>query len=113
MKVEQGEIVEVNFYIPDHGFEPHPCLVISNNDVNEYEDFCIVAMLSTTKRVDDFSYHLENFMLSRKPKKKGQVRCHLVAMASKNGILGKHGYLKKQYLSEIIEKITSSVLNIE
>jgi mRNA-degrading endonuclease toxin of MazEF toxin-antitoxin module len=113
VKVEQGEIIEVNFYIPNHGFEPHPCVVISNNDVNEYEGFCIVAMLSTTKKNDDYSYHIEKSMLTKEPNKKGQVRCHLVSMVSKNDILGRHGYVEKQYLSEIIDKIKSSVLSFQ
>ena len=111
MKVEQGEIVEVNFYISEHGFEPHPCLVLSNNNINKYEDFCIVVMLSTTKRNDDYSYHIEDYMLTKRPKKKGQVRCHLIAMASKAGILSRYGRFKKQYLTEIIEQIKSTVFS--
>ena len=38
MAIDQGEIVEVNFHIPNNRFKPHPVIVISNNDINEYED---------------------------------------------------------------------------
>ncbi len=38
MPVEQGEIVEVNFLLPDGQFKPHPVIVLSNNHINEYEE---------------------------------------------------------------------------
>jgi len=113
MKANQGEIVEVNFYLPDHGFKPHPCLIVSGREINEYEDFYIVCMLSTTTRIDEFSYPLEEWMLTHKPKKKGQVRCHLIAMVSKNDILNKFGRIKKKYLTEIINQIKFSVFKLE
>jgi mRNA-degrading endonuclease toxin of MazEF toxin-antitoxin module len=112
LKANQGNIVEINFYLPGKRFEPHPCVVISNNIINEYEDSFIVAMLSTTKTNDNYSYHLEDFMLTKKPRKKGQVRWHLLSIAPDSTIIGKYGRIKKQYLSEIIEKIKFDVLNI-
>jgi mRNA-degrading endonuclease toxin of MazEF toxin-antitoxin module len=112
MKAIQGDIVEINFFLPGQRFEPHPCVVISNNIINEYEDSFIVAMLSTTKTSDNYSYPLEDFMLTKKPRKKGQVRCHLLSIAPDSAIMGKYGRIKKQYLLEIIEKIKSDVLNI-
>jgi hypothetical protein len=33
MEVQQGNIVEVNVYLPDGGFKPHPAIVISNDIV--------------------------------------------------------------------------------
>ena len=38
MRVEQGEIVEVNFLLPDGKFKPHPVIVLSNNDINQFEE---------------------------------------------------------------------------
>ena len=38
MKVNQWEIVEVNFQMPNKRFLPHPALVISNNDLFEDEE---------------------------------------------------------------------------
>ncbi|MCD4788835.1 MAG: type II toxin-antitoxin system PemK/MazF family toxin [Bacteroidales bacterium] len=112
MKVGQGDIIEINFYLPGKRFEPHPCIVVSNNDVNEYEDSFVVAMLSTTKTNDNYSYHLEDYMVTKKPRNKGQVRCHLISLAPDNAVLGRYGRIKKKYLIEVIEKIKSDVLNV-
>ncbi len=67
MKASQGDIIEFNFYLPDKRFEPHLWGVISNNIINKYEDSFVVTMLSTTKTNDNYSYHLEDFMLTKKP----------------------------------------------
>ncbi|MCD4697032.1 MAG: type II toxin-antitoxin system PemK/MazF family toxin [Bacteroidales bacterium] len=113
MKVEQGDIVEINVFLPDGGFKPHPAIVISNNNVYFYESAFIVVMISGVNTDDDFSYHLSDEMLTKKPKKKSQVRCHLINLATKRDVIMKHGKIKKQYLSEIIEKIKSDVLSID
>ncbi len=37
-RVNQGEIVEVPFELPDGSILPHPALVISNEYLQDYED---------------------------------------------------------------------------
>jgi hypothetical protein len=48
MKVYQGEIVEVNFLLPNGEFKPHPTIVISCNLVSEIEDAFIGVMISSS-----------------------------------------------------------------
>ena len=55
MAVYQGEIVEVNFQLPDGKFKPHPVIVVSNNDINEYEDGFIGVMLSSVTKEDNYT----------------------------------------------------------
>lgn len=38
IRVNQGEIVEVPFELPDGSILPHPALVISNEYLQDYED---------------------------------------------------------------------------
>jgi hypothetical protein len=45
--VTQGEIVEVNFQMPDNSLKPHPALVLSTAELLEDEDFFYVVLLST------------------------------------------------------------------
>lgn len=113
MKVRQGEIVEVNFLLPNGGFKPHPVIVISNNIVNEYEEAFIGVMISGASVSDDFTYLLANDMLTRPAKKACQVRSQLISMIPENQVIGKHGSVKKKYLQEIIEKIFDNVLNVD
>ncbi len=113
MSVYQGDIVEVNFRLPEGKFKPHPVIVISNNDINEYEDGFIAVMLSSSPKEDNYSYFMENYMFTKKPKTKTQVRCHLISLIPESEIIEKHGEVKKQYLTEIIIKITQDVFNID
>ena len=113
MSVSQGEIVEVNFQLPDGGFKPHPVIIISNNDINEYEDGFIGVMLSSSAVSDDYSFLLEDKMLSKNPKRRIQVRCHLISLIPESEITGRHGNIKREYLKQVINKIITNVFNID
>ena len=39
MKVNQRDIVEVNFLFPDGRMKPHMAIVVSNDELNEDEGF--------------------------------------------------------------------------
>jgi mRNA-degrading endonuclease toxin of MazEF toxin-antitoxin module len=111
MKVKQGEIIEVPFVF-EHGVEPHPAIVISNNDINENENTFVAVMMTTTKIDDEYSFWTNDDMFSIKPKRKGQVRLHLVSTFTKKDVMGKYGTIRQKYLEIIIDKIYRDVLNI-
>ena len=104
MKVEQGEIVEVNFNLPQ-GLLPHPVIVISNNEINENELSFIGVMLSSKDYDDEYTFFLTNDMLTKKPRKKYQVRCHLISFFQEKEVISKHGKVKKEFLKMIINHI--------
>ena len=99
MRVEQGEIVEVSFNLPQ-GFLPHPVIVLSNNDINTYEQSFIGVMLSSKDYDDEYSYFITNEMVTKKPRNKYQVRCHLISFFQTKEVLSKHGKIKKSYLKD-------------
>ncbi len=39
MAVNQREIVELNFELPNRQFKTHPALIISNSDVHDVKEF--------------------------------------------------------------------------
>ena len=43
--LQQGEIVEVPFELPDGSILPHPALVLSNEYLQDYEDGLFYAVL--------------------------------------------------------------------
>ena len=49
MNVEQREIVEVPFLMPDGSILPHPALVISKNELQQDEEGMFYAVLVSTK----------------------------------------------------------------
>lgn len=112
MKVEQGEIVEVNFNLPQ-GFLPHPVIVLSNDDINEYEQSFIGVMLSSKDYKDEYSFFITNEMLVKEPRNKYQARCHLISFFQTKEVISKHGKIKKAYLKDIIEYIFKITFSVE
>jgi mRNA-degrading endonuclease toxin of MazEF toxin-antitoxin module len=110
MAVSRGEIVEVSFPLPG-GNKNHPTLVISNNKVFADEGCFIGVMLSGSPTIDDYTFELENEMFSKIPKKRTQVRCHLIALISENEIVSRHGTLIRACVNQIAEKICAEILN--
>jgi hypothetical protein len=113
MKVNQGEIVEVNFLLPNGEFKPHPTIVISCNLVSEIEDAFIGVMISSSAPNDEFSYILSNEMLTKPTKRPCQVRTQLISLIPTNQVIGKHGNIKKPFLKEVIEKICETVMSVD
>ena len=113
MRVNQGEIVEVSFLLPDGKFKPHPVIVLSNNDINQFEEEGFIGvMISSSAPNDTYSFWLEDNMLTKSSKKPCQVRCHLISLIPDNQVIQKFGSIKKQYLKELLEKINECVFNI-
>ena len=78
-----------------------------------HESAFLIVMISGTEVNDQFTFHLTDEMLTRKPKKKSQVRCHLINLVTERDIIQKFGSIKKQYLIQIIEKIKNTVLKVD
>jgi len=112
MQVDQREILEVNFLLPDGKTKPHPVIVLSNNDINKFEDAFIGVMISSSAPDDTYSFWLKNDMLTKSSKIPCQVRCHLIPLIPENQVIGKHGHIKEQYFKELLEKIYNSVFSV-
>jgi mRNA-degrading endonuclease toxin of MazEF toxin-antitoxin module len=108
---EQGDIVLVNFPLPD-GFKLHPAVITSNEDVYQSEEYYIGNMITSSKIRDDFSFELTNEMVTKSLDKTSQVRCQLIALFNENEIERKISKLKKEPLSKLIKQINDSVFTI-
>ena len=56
MKVNQRDIVLLNFELPNGSYKTHPALVISNQNVLEAEDIFYAVMISTKEYHDEFTF---------------------------------------------------------
>ncbi len=56
MKVQQRDIVELNFELPDRKIKVHPALVISNEAVLAAADIFYAVMISSAPFNDEFSF---------------------------------------------------------
>ena len=112
MKVSRGEIVEVNYPLPNGIFKPHPVIVLSDYNVNDFEEAFICAMISGVDYKDEFSFYLSDEMyIGKKLIKKCQVRCQLISLFHQNDIIQKISSLKKVYVDKIATHIFKTCLS--
>jgi mRNA-degrading endonuclease toxin of MazEF toxin-antitoxin module len=109
MSVFQGEIIELNYELPNGNFKTHPAIVISKPEVLEIEEIFYALMISSKPLPDEFAFELQNEMLTKPLPKKSYVKCQLIQSYSKNEIIKRHGRIKQKYLEEIKQKLFNSV----
>ena len=109
MRVNQRDIVELNFQLPNGKLKVHPALVISNENVLQTEDIFYAVMISSKLFNDDFTYELSNEMLSNPLRQKSYVKCQLIQSYSTNEVLSKISTIKPTFFQEIKNKIFETV----
>ncbi len=112
MGYSQGEIVEVNFKLPEDEFKPHPVVVISNDEINEIEEAFVGVMISSSTQYDNYSYLLESKMLTTPTRKPSQVRCHLISLIENREVIQRFSSVKSRYVREIAQKILADVFDM-
>ena len=109
MKYTQRDIVEVSFMFPDGSFKPHPAVIVSNDELQEAEDFVYLALISSKDYNAQYCYQLEDNMLTTPMHKKSFVKCHLIVANMERDLIRKLGKMKKNYFDEMVDKIVESI----
>ena len=109
MKVQQRDIVEVNFQLPNGTFKIHPALVISNQNVLDTEDIFYAVMISSNSFNDEFTFELSNTMLTKPLSKISYVKCQLIQAYSTNKVINKISVIKPTYFQQIKQTIFDTV----
>jgi hypothetical protein len=82
MTIHQRQIVEVEFRLPPDGeYLRHPCIVLSNDTINDEEQGFVAVMLTSQERYKDdlYSFEISDKMLNKPHSKKFcAARLHLV-----------------------------------
>ncbi len=109
MKINQRDIVEVNFQLPDGKLKLHPALVLSNQNVLDAEDIFYAVMISSKDYNDEFTFELENLMLTKPLTKISYVKCQLLQSYTIDEIITKFSSVKPLYFEQIRQKIFDTV----
>jgi hypothetical protein len=110
VKIDRREIWEVNMLLPDGKHKPHPCIVLSGQSVLESEEAALVVMLTTSGSDDEFSFYIENEMITYKPTKQNlQARVQLIMLTPLNQFSKRFGYIKQPYFEKLIEQINTVI----
>ncbi len=109
MKVNQRDIVELNFELPNGKLKVHPALVISNQHVLDAEDIFYAVMISTKEYNDEFTFELTNTMLTKPLTKKSFVKCQLLQSYTSSEVISKISSVKPSYFEQIKQVIFDKV----
>lgn len=118
MKAAFRDIIFTNYELPNGSYQPHLALILSNDDINQYEGYYITVMLSSTPVEDDYSFLVDSNMFNfdfkarlKSPNHKPQVRCHLIAAIKEEDLVisKRYGTMKKVFFDQVVQKIANSV----
>ena len=109
MRVQQRDIIELNYQLPNGKFKTHPALVISNSNVLETEDIFYAVMISSNSMNEEFNFELDNAMLTKPLSKKSYVKCQLIQSYSTDEVISKFSSLKQTSFDKVIKKIFETV----
>ncbi|MCL2739304.1 MAG: type II toxin-antitoxin system PemK/MazF family toxin [Bacteroidales bacterium] len=109
MRVNQCDIVEVNFLFPDGKTKPHMAIVISNDELNENEGFFYLAMISSKNYNPQYTFELSNDMLSKPLRLKSYVICQLISGYTERDVIKKCSSVNRPVFLEIVERIKKTI----
>lgn len=111
MAHSRGDIVEVQFRLPPDGrTENHPVVILSNTEINNFEEGFTAVMMSTTNPDDEFSFPVLDEMLNLPyaDGKHREVRIHLIGSFINKDVIKStrnRTFIKSQHLRRIITQI--------
>jgi hypothetical protein len=109
MRVQQRDIIELNYELPNGKFKTHPALVNSNSNVLETEDIFYAVMISSNPMNEEFSFELDNSMLTKPLSKKSFVKCQLIQSYTTDEAISKLSSLKQVNFDKVLKRIFETV----
>ena len=109
MKYTKGDIVFVNFLFASGKFKEHLAIIVSNDELQEDEEFFYLVMISSKNNFPKYSYELTDEMLTKKLYKTSYVKCQLLSGFTERDVIKKHGKIKQPFLNQIIDKVIVSI----
>ena len=115
MAVEQRDVY---LYPPSHdsSLEPHPYIVLSVRETNEYEQTFIACMITSSDRFrDELSFELDDEMFETPlHKKNSHVRMHILTLCVDEAIVGKRiNRMRPPYFKELMKVIGDVVFRYD
>lgn len=110
-KVFQREIVEVPFDMPDGRILPHMALVISCDELQEYEDGLFYAVLISSKNhFPELTLPIQNEWLNKPLSKKSYFITHIVKDFNVDDVMARYNnYIKHDYFDGILKTIVKNI----
>lgn len=110
MSFEQGDILLINFPYTENSEvkKLRPCLVISNNILNNHHfSNLIVIPITGRPQLDEFSFEISDKSVLLPMPKTSQCRCHMVHIISSKDVQRKVNKVNNETLEQILNKVKS------
>ena len=101
---KQGDIVLVNFPLPQGSLEPHYAIVVSSDEFFANKGQYMAALITSNQQKDNHSFLLRKGTTTNDGIT-GQVRCSVLGCFEQREIIAKASELKERYLPPLIKKI--------
>jgi mRNA-degrading endonuclease toxin of MazEF toxin-antitoxin module len=89
--------------------KPHMAVVVSNDELNENEEFFYLAMISSKNYNPQYTFELRDDMLSRPLRLKSYVICQLISGYTERDVIKHCSRVKEAAFNEIVEKIKETI----
>ena len=112
--VEQREIVEIPFVMPDGSVLPHPALVISRDELQLDEYGMFYAVLISTKNYHpEYTIKIQDEWLNKPMGKQSYFITHLVNVFNVEDVIRRNNtFVKKVYFERVIDRIIENIIGL-
>ena len=113
-KYKPFQILELPWFIPEEKkVKPHPAMVVSPEDLEDDEGFFYAVMMSTKNRFPNYTYKIDNSMLTKALLSEGYFVTHFIAPFQLNEVMQNlNSSLKTEFRKPVFDKIKKSILAI-
>ena len=112
--VKQGEIIEVNFRLPNDDCQRHPALVVSKVIHEVYGDFVYAILISTKNLNPQFTIEITPEMVTKPMSQQSFFVTHLLDKFELSYITRQNNnYIKPEYFDKVIIKIIHSIFGFD
>jgi hypothetical protein len=116
MSFKKGDIISLDFEMPDTGeYLEHSSVIISCDEMYQKEKCYLCAMMTSNGKSDRFTFQLDNTMLEKPSSKTDtQVRCHLITYVWEGHIKQSSSPLNRvnaNAMQRLLERINVNVLD--
>lgn len=104
MKVNQRDVVFLNYLLPNGKFAPHPAIIVSTNDLYEAEGIYYAVMLSTKAHNPDFMVTLTPDAFNYPTDTTSFAKCQLLLQVSDYDIIKRFEVSKPNRLERLLRR---------
>lgn len=110
----QGDLIYLNkpIELPDGTSLDHPVLIISSNTANSYENSYTGVMMTSSTKIDRFSYKVDNLMFESPLDKTGcQLRMYIIIGFKESDVRVFKNRMKTAFLQTVLDQIRKLVFS--